>query len=128
MLPRSRSGSPSPMNDGNPAPDAARAPKLSFVSLGCPKALVDSERIITRLRAEGYELSRQHEGAEGPRGRGPTLQIPTPRANPEPRTENLEPRTPEPRTRTKNPEPRTKNYEPRTTNDNPQTVTSPTSS
>jgi ribosomal protein S12 methylthiotransferase len=40
------------------------APKVSFVSLGCPKALVDSERIITRLRAEGYELSRQHEGAD----------------------------------------------------------------
>src|SRR3984885_14042884 len=34
----------------------AAAPKVSFVSLGCPKALVDSERIITRLRAEGYEL------------------------------------------------------------------------
>ncbi len=32
------------------------APRISFVSLGCPKALVDSERIITRLRAEGYEL------------------------------------------------------------------------
>ena len=31
------------------------APRVSFVSLGCPKALVDSERIITRLRAEGYE-------------------------------------------------------------------------
>src|ERR1700732_4691103 len=41
----------------------AAAPKVSFVSLGCPKALVDSERIITRLRAEGYELARQHEGA-----------------------------------------------------------------
>ena len=40
------------------------APKVSFVSLGCPKALVDSERIITRLRAEGYELSRQHQGAD----------------------------------------------------------------
>src|SRR5207344_3588307 len=40
------------------------APKVSFVSLGCPKALVDSERIITRLRAEGYELSRQHEGSD----------------------------------------------------------------
>jgi ribosomal protein S12 methylthiotransferase len=40
------------------------APKVSFVSLGCPKALVDSERIITRLRAEGYELSREHEGAD----------------------------------------------------------------
>jgi ribosomal protein S12 methylthiotransferase len=40
------------------------APKISFVSLGCPKALVDSERIITRLRAEGYELSRTHDGAD----------------------------------------------------------------
>jgi ribosomal protein S12 methylthiotransferase len=41
-----------------------RAPKVSFVSLGCPKALVDSERIITRLRAEGYELARGHAGAD----------------------------------------------------------------
>ena len=41
-----------------------RAPKVSFVSLGCPKALVDSERIITRLRAEGYELTRSHDGAD----------------------------------------------------------------
>jgi ribosomal protein S12 methylthiotransferase len=39
-------------------------PKVSFVSLGCPKALVDSERIITRLRAEGYELTREHAGAD----------------------------------------------------------------
>ena len=43
---------------------AGEAPRISFVSLGCPKALVDSERIVTRLRAEGYELSRQHEGAD----------------------------------------------------------------
>jgi len=43
---------------------AAGAPTVSFVSLGCPKALVDSERIITRLRAEGYALSRRHEGAD----------------------------------------------------------------
>jgi ribosomal protein S12 methylthiotransferase len=41
-----------------------RAPRISFVSLGCPKALVDSERIITRLRAEGYELARDHAGAD----------------------------------------------------------------
>src|SRR3984885_13837848 len=41
-----------------------RAPRISFVSLGCPKALVDSERIITRLRAEGYELARRHDGAD----------------------------------------------------------------
>ena len=40
------------------------SPRVSFVSLGCPKALVDSERIVTRLRAEGYELSREHEGAD----------------------------------------------------------------
>jgi len=40
------------------------APKVSFVSLGCPKALVDSERIVTRLRAEGYELAREHAGAD----------------------------------------------------------------
>ena len=39
------------------------APKISIVSLGCPKALVDSERIIGRLRAEGYELAKTHEGA-----------------------------------------------------------------
>jgi ribosomal protein S12 methylthiotransferase len=44
--------------------DESLAPKVSFVSLGCPKALVDSERIITRLRAEGYELSRQHAGSD----------------------------------------------------------------
>jgi ribosomal protein S12 methylthiotransferase len=42
----------------------AAAPKVSFVSLGCPKALVDSERIITHLRAEGYELARKHDGAD----------------------------------------------------------------
>ena len=44
--------------------DDKSAPKISFVSLGCPKALVDSERIITRLRAEGYELSREHAGSD----------------------------------------------------------------
>jgi ribosomal protein S12 methylthiotransferase len=40
-----------------------RPPRISFTSLGCPKALVDSERIITRLRAEGYELAREHADA-----------------------------------------------------------------
>ena len=40
------------------------APKISFVSLGCPKALVDSERIITKLRAEGYALTKTHAGAD----------------------------------------------------------------
>jgi ribosomal protein S12 methylthiotransferase len=52
-----------PRDDDAPPSDAA-APTVSFVSLGCPKALVDSERIITRLRAEGYALSRRHEGAD----------------------------------------------------------------
>jgi ribosomal protein S12 methylthiotransferase len=41
-----------------------RPARISFVSLGCPKALVDSERIITRLRAEGYELARDHADAD----------------------------------------------------------------
>jgi ribosomal protein S12 methylthiotransferase len=40
------------------------APRISFVSLGCPKALVDSERILTRLRAEGYEVAKAHAGAD----------------------------------------------------------------
>jgi ribosomal protein S12 methylthiotransferase len=44
--------------------DVAPAPRISFVSLGCPKALVDSERIITQLRAEGYQLSKSHAGAD----------------------------------------------------------------
>jgi ribosomal protein S12 methylthiotransferase len=48
----------------SPVETQSPAPRISFVSLGCPKALVDSERIITRLRAEGYEISRTHEGAD----------------------------------------------------------------
>ena len=47
-----------------PSPAPSPAPRISFVSLGCPKALVDSERIITQLRAEGYELSKSHAGAD----------------------------------------------------------------
>ncbi len=39
-------------------------PKVGIVSLGCPKALVDSERIITRLRAEGYAISADYSGAD----------------------------------------------------------------
>ena len=45
-------------------PAKGTAPRIGFVSLGCPKALVDSERIITRLRAEGYELSASYEDAD----------------------------------------------------------------
>ncbi len=51
------------MTAPSPAPSKP-APRISFVSLGCPKALVDSERILTQLRAEGYELSRSHAGAD----------------------------------------------------------------
>ncbi len=39
-------------------------PKIGFVSLGCPKALVDSEQILTQLRAEGYETSSTYEDAD----------------------------------------------------------------
>ena len=39
-------------------------PKVGIVSLGCPKALVDSERIITRLRSEGYAISPDYQGAD----------------------------------------------------------------
>ena len=43
---------------------AERAPRVGLVSLGCPKALVDSERIVTKLRSEGYELSPDYAGAD----------------------------------------------------------------
>src|SRR5277367_4683788 len=41
-----------------------RIPKVGFVSLGCPKALVDSERILTQLRAEGYEVAPTYAAAD----------------------------------------------------------------
>ena len=41
-----------------------KSPKVGFVSLGCPKALVDSERILTRLRAEGYEVAATYGKAD----------------------------------------------------------------
>jgi len=40
------------------------APKVGFVSLGCPKALVDSERILTQLRTDGYEIAPSYAGAD----------------------------------------------------------------
>ena len=40
------------------------SPKVGFISLGCPKALVDSEHILTQLRAEGYEISASYEAAD----------------------------------------------------------------
>jgi ribosomal protein S12 methylthiotransferase len=47
-------------------PDTRRVgqPTIGMVSLGCPKALVDSERILTRLRAEGYAISPDYKGAD----------------------------------------------------------------
>lgn len=54
LAPRARIDEPS--RDGQP--------KIGMVSLGCPKALVDSERILTRLRAEGYAISPDYTGAE----------------------------------------------------------------
>lgn len=43
---------------------AKRAPAIGLVSLGCPKALVDSERILTHLRAEGYRVAPSYDGAD----------------------------------------------------------------
>ena len=47
-----------------PVAKTRRTPKIGFVSLGCPKALVDSERILTQLRAEGYAVAPDHESAD----------------------------------------------------------------
>jgi ribosomal protein S12 methylthiotransferase len=65
---------PMSQNPPNLRPDLARSiipdlrregqPTIGMVSLGCPKALVDSERILTRLRAEGYQISPDYRGAE----------------------------------------------------------------
>ncbi len=41
-----------------------KSPKVGFVSLGCPKALVDSERILTQLKTEGYEVAQDYDGAD----------------------------------------------------------------
>ena len=46
------------------SPITAVAPRVGFVSLGCPKALVDSEQILTQLRAEGYETAKHYDGAD----------------------------------------------------------------
>ncbi|WP_118136231.1 30S ribosomal protein S12 methylthiotransferase RimO [Oceanicella sp. SM1341] len=52
---------PAPLLDGTARPGQ---PRVGMVSLGCPKALVDSERILTRLRAEGYAISPDYAGAD----------------------------------------------------------------
>jgi hypothetical protein len=41
-----------------------KSPKVGFVSLGCPKALVDSERILTQLKTEGYDVASDYDGAD----------------------------------------------------------------
>ena len=46
------------------SPASKGAPRVGFVSLGCPKALVDSERILTQLRIDGYEISPDYAGAD----------------------------------------------------------------
>ena len=46
------------------SPENTRIPKVGFVSLGCPKALTDSELILTQLSAEGYQTSKTFEGAD----------------------------------------------------------------
>ncbi|HEX5125611.1 MAG TPA: 30S ribosomal protein S12 methylthiotransferase RimO [Rhodocyclaceae bacterium] len=44
--------------------DNRATPRVGFVSLGCPKATVDSENILTRLRSEGYDIAPKYEGAD----------------------------------------------------------------
>ena len=52
------------MNESNTTLNAANAPRIGFVSLGCPKALTDSELILTQLSAEGYATSKTFQGAD----------------------------------------------------------------
>jgi len=49
---------------GNGGQSSGRTPRVGFVSLGCPKALVDSERILTQLRTEGYEVTPSYDDAD----------------------------------------------------------------
>ena len=51
-------------NPKNPSGSSNNQPTVGMVSLGCPKALVDSERILTRLRAEGYAISSDYAGSD----------------------------------------------------------------
>jgi ribosomal protein S12 methylthiotransferase len=52
------------MNSAPTTVEAAAAPTIGFVSLGCPKALTDSELILTQLQAEGYATSKTYDGAD----------------------------------------------------------------
>lgn len=49
---------------GSESDDGTTSPKIGFVSLGCPKALVDSERIITELTTQGYQVATDYDGAD----------------------------------------------------------------
>ncbi|SDV51607.1 30S ribosomal protein S12 methylthiotransferase RimO [Chitinasiproducens palmae] len=51
-------------NIENSASPKQPVPRVGFVSLGCPKALVDSEQILTQLRAEGYQIAGNYDGAD----------------------------------------------------------------
>jgi ribosomal protein S12 methylthiotransferase len=62
-MPELRRNSASAVTSDSAAAPAA-APKVGFVSLGCPKALVDSEQILTQLRAEGYQTANSYDGAD----------------------------------------------------------------
>jgi len=62
-MPKSKA-KPSPKPARRSRPAGPTPPRVGFVSLGCPKALVDSERIITRLRAEGYDIAPDYAGAD----------------------------------------------------------------
>src|SRR5512134_1390801 len=62
--PRTRTKKESPEQSAARRHPAAAIPAVGFVSLGCPKALVDSERILTQLRAEGYRIAPTYEKAD----------------------------------------------------------------
>src|SRR3546814_13939219 len=55
---------PAALRSAGAAKKSVVTPKVGFVSLGCPKALVDSERILTQLRAEGYETTPTYDAAD----------------------------------------------------------------
>ena len=63
-MPENRVMQESATATGTVAAAAVRAPTVAFVSLGCPKALTDSELILTQLSAEGYATSKQYAGAD----------------------------------------------------------------
>ena len=63
-MPRSLAKTRAPERAPRRARASERIPRVGFVSLGCPKALVDSERILTQLRAEGYEVAPSYESAD----------------------------------------------------------------